>query len=50
MDGAFGAEAETVARQRDVPGIAAVKILAHDFGDAVADAPAQRLAEVEILA
>ncbi len=48
MNGAFGAEPETVARQRDMPGIASVKIFAHGFGDPVADALAQSIADVEI--
>src|SRR5262249_1062903 len=49
MNGAFGAKTEAFARHGDVPRIAAVEILAHHFGDPVADAPAQRLADVDIL-
>ena len=48
MNGAFGAKAEAVPRQRDVPGIAAVEILAYGFGDPVTDAVAQRIADIEI--
>src|SRR5579864_235509 len=49
MNGAFGAEAEAVPRQGQVPGIAAVEILGHGLGDAVADAVAQGRADVEVL-
>ena len=49
VNGAFGAEAETVPRQGQVPGIAAVEILGHGLGDAVIDALAQGCADVETM-
>jgi hypothetical protein len=48
MDGALSAEPETLSRQRHVSGIATVEIFAQSFGDAVTDAFAQRIANVEI--
>ena len=49
MDDAFGAEAEAVAYQGQVPRIAAVEILGHGLGDAVIDALAQGCADVETM-
>ena len=49
MDGAFGAKPGALPLDRDVPGISAVEIFAHRFADPLADAPAQRIADIEIL-
>ena len=48
MNGAFGAESKSVALERHVPRIAAVKIFAHGLGDAAADALTQGVADVDI--
>jgi hypothetical protein len=47
MQRAVGAEAEAILAQRDVAGIIAVEILAQDFIGALADAPAQRVANTD---
>src|SRR5207247_1122564 len=47
MQCAVGAETETVLAQRDVAGIIAIEILAQDFLGALADAPAQGLANAD---
>ena len=50
MDHAFGAEAESLLADGHVAGIAAVEIFCGGLGDALVDAPAQRLADVDVLA
>jgi hypothetical protein len=47
MQRAVGAEAETVLAQRDVAGLIAIEIFAQHFIGALADAPAQRLADAD---
>src|SRR5258706_4770543 len=47
MQCAVGAETETILAQRDVAGIIAIEILAQDFLGALADAPAQGLADAD---
>src|SRR5467141_4036156 len=47
MQRAVGAEAETILAQRDVAGIIAVEIFPQDFIGALADAPAQRVADID---
>jgi hypothetical protein len=47
MQGAVGAEAETILAQRDVPGIIAIEILAEHFIGALADAAAQGVADID---
>ena len=49
MDGAFGAEPESLPLERGMSGIAAIEIFAHGFGDALAHALAQRVTHVEVL-
>src|ERR1700722_5421780 len=48
MNRAFGAKPETVSRQCQMSRIASVKILTHRFGNPIADAIAQRIANVKI--
>src|SRR5207244_4401286 len=50
MQRAFGAETEAVPADRRVAGIAAVEELARRLGDAIGDPPAQRFADVDVLA
>jgi hypothetical protein len=50
MNGTFGAEAEAVLGQRDVAGIASIKVLTQGLGDPIVDPLAQCVADVEILA
>ena len=47
MQRAIGAEAEAILAQRDVAGIIAVEIFAQHFLGALADAPAQRVADAD---
>src|ERR1700674_3090897 len=47
MQRAVGAEAETILAQRDMAGIVAVEIFAQDFIGALADASAQRVADID---
>jgi len=47
MQCAVGAKTETIFAQRDVAGIIAIEILAQDFIGALADAPAQGLADAD---
>ena len=47
MQRAVGAEAEAILAQRDVPGIIAVEIFAQHFVGALADPPAQRVADTD---
>src|SRR5882672_1238152 len=47
MQRAIGAETETILAQRDVAGIIAVEIFAQDFVGALADATAQRVADID---
>src|SRR5450432_2739681 len=47
MQRAIGAKAEAILAQRDVAGIVAVKIFAQDFIGALADASAQRVADID---
>src|SRR6202011_1081067 len=47
MQRAVGAEAETILAQRDMAGIIAVEIFAQDFIGALADASAQRVADID---
>src|ERR1700720_1365763 len=47
MQRAVGAETETILAQRDVAGIIAIEILAQDFLGALADAPAQGVADAD---
>src|SRR5260370_6168144 len=47
MQCAVGAETETILAQCDVAGVIAIEILAHDFLGALADAPAQGLANAD---
>ena len=42
-----GAEAETILAQRDMPGIIAIEILAQHLVGALADTPAQRVADID---
>src|SRR5205814_6375530 len=47
MQRAVGAEAETILAQRDMAGVIAIEIFAQDFVGALADAPAQRVADTD---
>src|SRR5258707_3917944 len=47
MQCAVGAETETILAQCDVAGVIAIEILAQDFLGALADAPAQGLADAD---
>lgn len=50
MQRAVGSKTEAILAQRDVARIISVKIFSEDFVGAAAEAPAQRVADIDALA